>query len=269
MNPNPSDVLVIRLAGDLRGDEALRYMPRGGKAPEGILISATELSGIDSWTGTVTKTIIEFHGRWQQRPVRLEPPQDPKTWSMLAAMIGTDLPAGFGLAGKRSWPPDPSRKVTLPAQRITSLDVADRLADATEERLQFNYPPKLARYVGATFGSLAENAVVHGASSPIDPLGAVSYDADMDELSLVVSDLGAGIDAEADPVTALEQLVPGARSLSGLASIAGEAERKDIDASLTVAAGPARRFWRRGGTWGSFQDDFSTRGFTVGIRIHL
>jgi hypothetical protein len=260
---------VIKLADDLRGDEALRYMPRGVKAPEAVLISATELSGVDSWTGTVTKTIIEFHSRWQQRPIRLEPPQDPATWSMLAAMIGTDLPVGFDLAGRKSWPPDPSRKVTLPAQRISSLDVVDKLAEAIEERLTLNYPNKLAGYLGSAFGSVAENAVVHGAGSPTDPLGAVSYDAEMNELSLVVSDLGPGISGEADPVVALEELIPGRRPLSGLSSIASEAERKDIDVSLTVAAGHARRFWRRGGTWSSFEEDFSSRGFTVGVRIHI
>ena len=269
MKPDPSsDLLVIKLANDLRGDEALRYMPRTGKTPEAVLISATELGDVDSWTGTVTKTIIEFHGRWQQRPVRLEPPQGSATWSLLATMIGTDLPAGFGLAGKRSWPPDPSRKVIVPVQRIGSLDLADRLADAVRERLELNYPNKLARYLGGAFGSLAENAVVHGVRSPTDPLGAVSYDAEMNELCLVVSDLGAGTSREADPVATLDQLVPGPRPLSGLASIAGEAERKDIDVSLTIAAGPARRFWRRGGTWSSYQD-FPTRGFTAGVRIHL
>jgi hypothetical protein len=242
-------------------------MPRVSETPEAVLISAGELSHVDPWPGTVIRTIAEYHGRWQQRPVRLEPPRDSATWSRLATMIGTDLPAGFGLAGKRSWPPDPSRQVILPVQRIASLDAADSLAEAVEERVKINYPNTLARYLGAAFGSVAENAVVHGAGSPTDPIGAVAYDSEMDELCLVVSDLGIGVRCEAGPVAALERSIPGSSPMSGLTSIANEAERKQIDASITIAAGSARRFWR-GGTWSSFRD-FPTPGFAIGIRIHL
>ena len=259
---------LVSITGDQRGESALAHLPVLGNPVEEVLIEARGLSHIDAFTAVTLRALVEYHGRHGQQTVTFRPPEGATTWSVLSNLMGRDLPRHFCLARETSPPASRARAAVLPTQRVETLDVADLIADGLPDVIGDEYGRRNARFLAGAFGALAENALVHGSRSPTSALAAIGFDREANALQLVVNDLGKGLSLADDPEEAVIDLVERSGDTGGgIAGLARDAERKEIDLDLRIASSGGRLSWRGGVPKVSAAQ--AVPGFTAAAIVHL
>lgn len=257
----------ISLAGDVRGEAALVYIPRRpSNAPE-FMIRADAVTHVDAWTGSALRTVVEYQGRVRQRRVVLSPPSAANVARLLAGLLDNDLPGHFCLSNDAAAVGSRPRTVILPSTVTTSLSAADEVGDAIPA-LGSHYPRRRVNFLAGAAVSLAENAIQHAADSQIGAVVTLAHDREEDGLQLVVTDLGGSITHAADPHLVLEAAVQESMANDGsLAGLTLQAERLGLDVTLTLAAGSGRLYWRAG-SW-TLAEAQHVEGFTAAVTVHL
>lgn len=261
-----ADVRFITLPPDSRSEHALWLMPSRGNPPAEVLIHAGGLKQIDAWGATALRTGIELWARRQQQQVSVSQPTDSAAWLLLYHLLADDCPAHLILTDDSSRPTGrcPSA-ILLPTARITSIHDADALSESLLARNAGRLTPAL-RFLAAELPELAQNALQHGTKSVTDPVACCFYDRHEDELQLLVSDLGSTYSQGADAEARLRDAVRA--QPDGALTAAGElAEARGLDATLTLAAGTGRVYWRAG-AWSSATAQ-TVAGFVSALCVQL
>lgn len=259
---------IVSINGDQRGESALAHLPRFGTPREELLIAASGLSHVDTFTGIAVRALVEYYGRSCQQSITFCPPAKSPVWSMLSTLVGRDLPKHFALADGAGPPRAAARAVVLPTQRVETLAVTRLLSDGMIDLVGDAYGKRNASMLAAAFGVFVENALVHGGESPIGALAAISHERETHALQLVVTDLGAGLVAEEEPEAAVIEMVERSETgFHGLAGLVADARKKGIDFELRIASGGGRLAWGEGpaNVFGAQ----AVPGFTAAGIIHL
>jgi hypothetical protein len=248
---------LVSLQADLRGKPALTLLPQPGEPGDEIMLFAGGLKQADAWTGSAVRALVELHGRARSKRVVLGPPSDRKACNMLLSLIGAqapeELPAHFCLANdaKVEGVKVPST-VILPAQRITHYTIADMFADVLPRRLE-SFPAAAARMVEKAVGAIA----------------TVAHEREAHVLQAVVTDLSAEITRAKDAAERLGAMAAeSAEDEHGWWGLIDEAERRELEARLTVAAGTGRLEWQAG-TEPTVAVEQVVGGFTAALEVAL
>jgi hypothetical protein len=261
-----ADARFITLPPDSRSEYVLWLMPNRGEPPAEVIIHAGGLEKIDAWGATALRMGIELWARRQQQQVSVSEPKDSAAWLMLYHLLAGDCPAHLILTDDSSRPSGrcPSA-IHLPTARISSIRDADALSEMLLDSQTGRLTPAL-RFLAAQLPELAQNALQHGAKSVTDPVACCLYDRHEDELQLVVSDLGGsyaqGTDAEARLLETVRAQPDGA-----LTAAVELATARGLDATLTLAAGTGRVYWRAG-AWSSATGQ-AVAGFVAALCVQI
>lgn len=255
----------VSLTSEACGEAALSLLPIRGEAPAEVCVNAAGLQRIDAWGAVALRVYAELHARIQQRQVTLTQPKDAGAWRMLFHLLCSDPPKHLVPSNDSSLPAGAAPSaIHLPAVRIPSADIADQLAEALLSRPAGRLTRAL-RFAAGQLPLLVENALIHGSTSPIKPVACCFYDAEEDELQLVVADLGTRYDRETDPAKLLAAVE--AQPDGSLVTMVEVAEARGIDVTLTLAAGAGRVYWRAG-AWSTAVAQ-AVPGFTAALSIQL
>lgn len=250
----------------MRGEAALALLPLRGKPARELWLPADNLTAIDAWGSVALRTLIEFAARAQGKPVKMSRPTSKAAWNTLFYMLGPELPAHFFWASADR--PDVRRRpsgIVLPAVRIPSLDHALVLSDALISKAS-DRSKTAVRFSAQLLPELASNSLRHGHDSPTSPVAAIYYDRIEDEVQLVVCDLGGTYDQDAKAATKLRASMAAAPE-GALVSAVELAAARGIDATLTVAAGRGRLYWRQE-RWTEAEAQM-VPGFTVALTVPI
>jgi hypothetical protein len=263
-----SDQTWLSAAGDLRGENALAFIPHPGATAAEVMLHAGSVTSVDAVTACAWRALIEYHARHRATRVVLTPPTDTRVSRLLVGLLGPELPKQFCFANDTE-PPSGSRSraVIMPATVIRSFDEADMIAGVLPQ-LGTAYARRPMRFLEGAYGELVDNAVEWAADSPIGAVVAAVHEREDHVLQLAVTDLGARIGRNPDAHLELERLV--SESISdegGLASLANQATRLDLEARIELAAGTGRLLWQDGG-WEARQAQF-VGGFTATVSVAL
>lgn len=257
----------LSLVADMRGEAALSFLPERGQPPAETLIFADGLTAIDAWGAAALRTSIELYARRQQQQVTIGAPKDPAAWRLLYSLLEKDCPAHLRLSDDTT-PPPPSRRpsaIVVPTIRAPTLERADEIAEVI-----LDIPPsrltRALRFVAQEVPELVANALTHADRSPTQPVLCVFYDRDEDEVQLVLCDLGATYDGDAEAAESLLAAVQ-AHPSGGLTTAVEAAAARGIDATLTLAAGSGRVYWRRG-KWSNASAQ-AVSGFTAALTVPI
>jgi hypothetical protein len=255
------------LPPSLSGEEALSLYPRRGRAPHEVMLFGDGLQVIDAWGAVALRQKIEYHARYQQQRVTLSPPANNSAWQLLFWLLETSHPKHLVLPNEAAdLPAARPRNILLSAQPIASPDVAfERVADI-RDRAGGELGPAI-RFAVAQLPELILNAVTFAESAPTKPVACMLHDRNEDEIQLVVGDLGDAIARNASTERVLEEVVLG-RDEGNLLDMAGLAEARELDVSLTLASGTGRLYWRAG-RWTPVGEQIDVPGFVVAITVHV
>jgi hypothetical protein len=231
------------------------------------MIMCDGVTDADAWSGTALRALVEYTATRLLMPVTFVPPNDPSVWALLASLIG-GLPNRAVLPVGGTWP-DPVASVILPAGRVTDLGTAESLAGVLPT-FGAAYPRREINFLAGALGELLNNALRHGAKSPIDVIATVAHERENNELQLVVADLSEAVSFHGDAERILSENWAASQSRpnrsGGLASIASKADRLDLDVSLAFCSGTGRFFWR-GGNVVTASEQYIP-GFTAAVTVH-
>lgn len=262
-----SDFRVTSFAGDVRGELALSHMPVRGQPPCEWLIHANDLRNIDAWGSVALRTSIEFYARYQSRQVTVSPPSDLQVWHLLYHLLCEDSPTHARLSEDSDAPPGPAPStIILPSQRVRSLERADQITSGL-----MGVPPgplaKSIRYLASQIPELVDNSLRHGVGSPVAPVVCLYFDREEEQVQLVLSDLGTKYEKAENADENLLSDVTARGDDGALFAAVDLAASRDIDASLTLASGNGRVYWRKG-KWTTAQD-IAVNGFVSAITVQL
>jgi hypothetical protein len=230
------------------GEEAFNYMPEPERTGEDLLLYCVHLAEVDALLAVAVRATIEHYAESVGIPVSLDPPEEPGCRSRLLHFLGDGLPDGFALRGGGVDPEDtPPDSVIMPVTLVPGYIEADQLTDRLARDLGERFGARPAGYLAGALAVLVENAIDHGDDSSVDPLAAVSFQAEEGLLRLAVADTGKTIesDVEADQ-RLVEALAYSEEEEGGLAGLGSQAKLLGIDAQITIAAGNGRLRWRQG-----------------------
>jgi hypothetical protein len=258
--------LAITLPQDLRGELALSLLPESGGPRGELMIFGEAVRRIDAWGGAALRAAIEYHARYLQRHTVISLPDHDPACALLHGLIRLNHPAQLVLPDDSDHEPDPlPRNVLLQAQPIASAEhafaAADVLFDAASGRLR-----DAGRFAAKSLPELVQNALLHARRCPTPPVVCAIHDRDEDELQLVVVDLGRP--RPAFDTGRLRDAVLGGQGIHGLSGIVEQAAQRELDLSLSLAAGSGRLAWRAG-RWVPAKSDQPLLGFAAGITIPI
>jgi len=229
------------------------------------MVIADHLKAIDAWGAAALRTTIEFYARIQQQQVTLSAPADTSAWRLLYHLLGQDCPTHFRLSDDASRPPGAAPSaIILPAMRVPAVEISEQIAEAIIDGDSGRLSPAL-RFRAGQFPELVHNSLMHPRESPTKPVACCFFDSSEDEVQLVVCDLGGRFDRETDAkklCAAVEAQPDGA-----LTTAAEVAAQRGIDATLTLAAGAGRLYWRAG-NW-TTAVAAAVPGFTAALAVQL
>lgn len=255
------------LPSDLRGEAALALLPPAGPPLSEVMLFGESVRHIDAWGGAALRAKIEYLARYQQRRVILSLPAEQGPRDLLHALVRYDHPQHLVLPSDTTHTSRPTpRNVLLSARSIRSLDHAEAIAEDLFDRASGRLAPAI-RFVAKYLPELVLNALTHATDSPIRPVACALHDRDEDEVQLVICDLGMRIARRTDAADALDAAVTGAPE-GGLHTLADSATRRGVDASLTLASGTGRLYWRAG-QWHKATVDPKLPGFTVALTLPI
>jgi hypothetical protein len=84
---------AVSISGDIRGPEALRFLPEPDGAGERTCVYCDHVTAVDTWSGCMLKALLDYARRELAIPVQFSPPADPTVGARLAALDGMDCPA--------------------------------------------------------------------------------------------------------------------------------------------------------------------------------
>jgi hypothetical protein len=246
------------LAGSPIGTAGFAYLPERGIRDGELKIYAAHLREVDAALAVAMRVVVEHFAGQLAMPVTMMPPAEPEVWLRFHHMLGEALPRRYRLGeGAKKPEGDAPSSVLMPACTIRHYDEADRIRELIPEALGGNYGMRPMRYIAGAFGILIENALTHGADSTVGAIGAISFERDEDLLRLAVCDTAKDLvgdgDSEERLIAAIEQ---SEENGGGLAGLAEQATRLEIDAQITLAAGNAKISWEPGGAWKAEQSQF-------------
>jgi hypothetical protein len=258
------------LKGAIRGQRALAaFADLFEPADQELNLVLFGLTRVDAWTGVVVRASIERHlaADTSNRIVVWEP-QDAEVWRHVSSLIGA-MPSRAQYCGDQPAPQlDPT--VLLPATALSDeedLDLVDRIVLINAARLA-GVAQRERALLREAFGELAEDALLRGSPGTGSPLTCVARETDSNELTTAIWTPGQGLPDNPEPVERLrEMLVSSREELGALGSLAEVAERRSVDASLTIAASTARARWRSG-RW-RYGEGPPVPGFAAGYTLHL
>jgi hypothetical protein len=255
----------ISLGADERSEAALALLPIRGAPPAEVIVIADGLRAIDAWGAAALRTSIEFHARAQQQQVTVSAPSDASTWRLLYHLLERDCPAHLRPTDDAPVPSGGApRAIIVPATRVVSVEISEQIADTIIARANGRLGQAL-RFVAGQLPELVHNSLTHAHASPTKPVVCCFHDTSEDEVQLVVCDLGDGFDRETD-ATRLLVAVQG-QPEGALTSAAEVAAQRGLDATLTLAAGAARLYWRAG-TW-TTAVAVTVPGFTAALAVQV
>jgi hypothetical protein len=262
------DAIFLSAAGDLRGENALSYIPQVGATASEVMLNATHVTKVDAVTACAFRALIEHYARRGATRVVMAPPSDSATARLLIGLLGPELPKHFCFANDSEVPTGRRpQAVVLPATVIRSFDEADLIAGVLPQ-LGTSQPGRPRRFLEGAFGELVDNAIEWGSDSPIGAVIAAVHERHGHVLQLAVTDLGARIASRSDARDELERLVQAStQEERGLSLLAAQAVRLDLDLRLEVASGSGRASWVEG-AW-SFEETQAVAGFTAAVSISL
>lgn len=251
-------------SGSLRGPEALAVFSFEARDRRDHCLHASNLTGIDAWGAVALRRYVEFHARVRAVPVvMMEAPSRAAARRQLFYALGHNLPGAYsGLS-----PPPEARPtgIILPATTFRDMTVADDVVAFVVDHRASGLLKRPLRLIGQALTEAVANARDHGASSLIDPIGAIFVDREAGDVELVVSDLGKAFD-DVDPTAAADALLAAvAREQGALTDIVEQAERRGFRPTATVVAGIGR-VRRTGDGWVS-QLGTQVAGFTFGLKV--
>lgn len=263
-----SDTLWISAAGDLRGENALPYIPQSASASSEVMLHAAHVTKVDAVTACALRGLVEHHARRRATRVVMTPPQEPTVARLLIGLLGPELPKHFCFANDTDTPTGRRpQAVILPATVIRSFDQADLIASILPQ-LGTSHPNRERRFLESSFGELVDNAIEWGDDSPVGAVVTAVHECHEHVLQLAVMDLGARIARRSDARDELERLVQASvADERGLASLTEQATRLDLDVQLELASGNGRATWSDGAwTYGEAQ---AVAGFTAWVAVSL
>lgn len=263
-----SDFPFRSASGDVRGDNALPFIPTIGDSPSEVMLHAAKVTRADAVTACAFRSLIEFHGRYRSVRVVLTPPEDAAVGRLLMGLLGSELPRHLCFANDVTPPSGSSpRTVALPATVIRSYEEADMIADALPG-LGRGFSGREWRFLEGAYGELVENALAWGADSPIGAVVAAVHERHEHILQVAVTDLGATFsrigDAQRELAARIGESIEEER---GIALLAGHAGDRGLDMRLSLAAGTGRAFWADG-EW-RYETAQDVGGFTAVASIAL
>lgn len=263
-----SDAIWISAAGDLRGGNALPYIPEVGARASEVMLHASHVTHVDAVTGCAFRAIVEHHARRRATRVVMTPPADSATARLLIGLLGPELPKHFCFANDSQVPSGRrAQAVILPATVIRSFQEADLIAGVLPQ-LGTSHPGRPRHFLEGAFGELVDNAIEWGSDSPIGAVVAVAHERHDHVLQLAVIDLGARVARRSDAQDELERLVRASEDEGrGLGSLTAQASRLDLDVRLELASGSGRATWSDG-AW-SYDEAQAIAGFTAAVSISL
>ena len=263
-----SDFPFRSASGDVRGDNALPFIPTIGDAPSEVMLHAAKATRVDAVTACAFRSLIEFHGRYRSVRVVLTPPEETTAGRLLMGLLGSDLPRHLCFANDVTPPSGSSpRAVALPATVIRSYEEADMIANALPS-LGRAFSGREWRFIEGAYGELVENALAWGADSPIGAVVAAMHERHEHVLQVAVTDLGGTLSRVGDAQQELEeQIAVSAEEQRGLALLVGHAEDRGLDMRLSLAAGSGRAVWADG-EW-AYETAQDVGGFTAVVSIPL
>ena len=203
------------------------------------------LKSIDAWGAVAVRTSIELNGRAQQQRVTVSPPSAAEAWRLLYWLLEQDCPAHVILSDDADRPSlRPPTAIIVPAIPVSTVDRADNLAEAVISSASGRLT-RSVRFIAQEIPELVLNALTHRGQVPTQPVVCAFYDRGEDEVQLVVSDLGSRYDGDSEAAEKLLAAVQ-AQPDGGLTTAVESAAARGIDATLTLAAGTGRLYWRRG-----------------------
>jgi hypothetical protein len=259
----------VSIISDPTGEAALAYLPARGADGDELRFYAAQAQRVDATIAVALRSCIEHFGQYMRIAVRLaEVPADQSTWRALDALLGANMPSTFSVGQATASGPPPTT-VILPALRIDSYDIADRVTDAIVEPLGAHYHPKVMRYIAGSFAALVENGLQHAEGSTVGVVSAIAYDRDTDEVRLAVTDTGESLSSSTDSDGALNEALESSReNEGGLEDLAARVSIAQREVAITLASGTARAR-SDGGPWTSELGEHLD-GFTaiVSVRAH-
>jgi hypothetical protein len=261
---------VVSVAGDIRRETALEYLPALGKTTEEeLMLACDRVTHADAWSGASLRALVEYAATWLGMPVTVALPGTAAIRSLLATLMG-DLPNGATLPDGAKWP-ESARSVLLPGSRIENSWQAEQYANAFATVAGRYYSRREITFLAAALGVLLDNALVHGGKSPVGAITAIAHEREDDELQVVVCDLSEVVSRRSDASEALATAwatseagfhgVPG--GLVGLATMAGA---RDFDVTIALTSGSGRLRWRAGEM--EAEQSSYVPGFTAAVTLH-
>jgi hypothetical protein len=260
------DRRILSAGGDCRSEGGLFLLPQRGEPAAEIGVFADSMAAIDAWGAAALKTSVEYYARYQQRQVTTSRPRRDDIWRLFYHLLSSDCPSHFVLTNDAEPPTGRMpASIILPAVRVGSVDAAEGIAEMLLSRNSGNLT-RAVRFIAEELPELIDNALQHALNTPTSPVVCCFYDATEDELQLVVCDLGTGYDGAEASASGLVAAID-AQPRGGLSSAIGVATSRGLDATLTVAAGNGRVYWRAG-TW-TTAEAAAVPGFTVALAVQI
>lgn len=227
------------------------------------------LTRVDAWTGVVLRASIERHlaADTSNRIVVWEP-QDAGVWRHMSSLIGA-MPSRAQYCGDQLAPQlDPA--VLLPATALRDeedIELVDRVVLINAAKLA-GVAQRDRALLREAFGELAEDALLRSTPGAELPMACVARETDSNELTAAIWTPGQGLADDPEPVEQLRAMLVSSRvELGALASLAEVADRRSVDASLTIATSTARARYRSG-RW-RYGEGPSMPGFAAGYTLHV
>lgn len=255
--------VLLSLPIDFRFEPALNLLPERGSPPSEVMILGDSVRAIDAWGGVAVRAAIEYYAGRHQRRVTLSPPLDTEAWRLLSSLIRDEPPAHLTLSFDAADLPKVARSVLLPAVPFRTVVEAEQAAGVLVGRAS-GRTRRAVRFAASALPELVDNSLRWTSSTPVLPIASIIHERNEDEIQLVVVDLGEAVGRTANPAASLASAVAAAPN-GGLTSLGEVAVARGIDASITLAAGVGRLYWRRN-TWIRARGD-PVRGFVAAVTV--
>lgn len=260
-------VLTPAVRGQLAVRELAMLCAPGG--PRRV-IDARALEFADAFTGAAVREAIDRHVRRDRgHSVVVREPAKLETLAALYDLLGT-LPRRSRWAGEADRPRrDPA--VLLPAMRITSApklrDAANFLGSAAAGPLRL--PPNASWLLATAAAHFGDNALKHSPAGQRSVLLCACHELTSHDLQVVALSAAVPEAAQEQPAAYLrEAMARSDATLGGLFSLRELARRRKISATLRLATGSGRLFWRDDKPRYEGQAPIIP-GFVASLEIHL
>jgi hypothetical protein len=210
------------------------------------VIDARALEFADAFTGAAVREGIDRHLRRDRgHSVVVREPTNPETLAALYDLLGT-LPRRSRWAGEADRPRR-NPAILLPAMRLTNAqelrDAANFLGSAAEGPLRL--PPQASRLLAMAAAHFGDNALKHSPAGQRSVVLCACHELDSHDLQVVALSEAVPQAAGEKPAAYLREVMGQSHAnLGGVFSLVELARRRGVPATLRLATGTGRLFWR-------------------------